>query len=75
MTMDLRNVPFRAHRAAMSAETENRDPAAWFRPDPDVWAPPPNRDPDIFAPPIDRYKLYTIKQFSILLNCTNFGNK
>lgn len=52
MTMDLHNAPFR--RNTVSVESENRNPAAWFRPDPDIWAPPPNRDPDIFAPPIDR---------------------
>lgn len=55
MTMDLQNTPLQVmRRQAISAETENKDPAAWFRADPDIWAPPPNRDPDVFAPPIDR---------------------
>lgn len=53
MTMDLHNVPFR--RPTTSAENEYKDPAAWFRPDPDIWSPPPHHDPDVFAPPIDRY--------------------
>lgn len=53
--MDLHNAPLHAlRRNANSAETENKDPAAWFRADPDIWSPPPNRDPDIFAPPMDR---------------------
>lgn len=55
MTMDLQNSPLQMmRRQAISAETENKDPAAWFRADPDIWSPPPNRDPDVFAPPIDR---------------------
>lgn len=55
MTMDLQNTPLQVmRRQAISAETENKDPAAWFRADPDIWAPSPNRDPDVFAPPIDR---------------------
>lgn len=52
MTMDLHNAPLR--RAARTAENEYKDPAAWFRPDPDIWSPPPHHDPDVFAPPIDR---------------------
>lgn len=58
MTMDLHNAPFR--RPPKSADNEYKDPlsaAAWFRPDPDIWAPPPHHDPDVFAPPIDRYVL------------------
>lgn len=62
MTMDLHNAPFR--RNAVSIESERKDPAAWFRPDPDIWSPPPNRDPDVFAPPIDRY-VYQIYIFII----------
>lgn len=56
MTMDLHNAPLRRNTA--SVENESRDPAAWFRPDPDIWAPPMNRDPDVFAPPIDRYESF-----------------
>lgn len=56
MTMDLQNTPLQAlRRNISSAETENKDPAAWFRADPDILSPPPNRDPDVFAPPIDRF--------------------
>lgn len=40
-------------RSAAAPEMENKDPAAWFRPDPDIWAPP-TRDPDVFGPPVDR---------------------
>ncbi|XP_055317852.1 katanin p60 ATPase-containing subunit A-like 1 [Sitodiplosis mosellana] len=53
MTMDLHNAPFR-RPPTRSTENEYKDPAAWFRPDPDVWAPPLHHDPDVFAPPIDR---------------------
>lgn len=60
MSMDLHNAPLR--RVAMSTENEYKDPSAWFRPDPDIWAPPTHRDPDVFAPPIDRYvTVVTIK--------------
>lgn len=54
MTMDLQNAPMHLRRTNYNTDTENKDPAAWFRADPDIWSPPPNRDPDIFAPPIDR---------------------
>lgn len=54
MTMDLQNAPIHLRRTNYSTDTENKDPAAWFRPDPDIWCPPPNRDPDVFAPPLDR---------------------
>lgn len=50
MTMDLHNAPFR--RPTTSTENEYKDPAAWFRPDPDIWAPPAYHDPDVFAPPM-----------------------
>lgn len=54
MTMDLHNAPFR-RPPTTSTENEYKDPAAWFRPDPDVWLPPTTfHDPDVFAPPIDR---------------------
>lgn len=53
MTMDLHNAPFR--RPTTSTDNEYKDPAAWFRPDPDIWAPPAHHDPDVFAPPIDRF--------------------
>lgn len=53
MTMDLHNAPFR--RPPTKSTEEYKDPAAWFRPDPDVWSPPSYHDPDVFAPPIDRF--------------------
>lgn len=65
MSMDLHNAPLR--RVAMSAESEYKDPSAWFRPDPDIWAPPLARDPDVFAPPIDRYKQLISYKYSSLL--------
>lgn len=53
--MELTNAPLHALRRNIAhADTENKDPAAWFRADPDVWAPPVTRDPDIFGPPVDR---------------------
>lgn len=55
MTMNLQNTPVQMMRRTLAnAETEHRDPASWFRPDADIWQPPPNRDPDVFGPPIDR---------------------
>lgn len=54
MTMDLHNAPFRRPPTS-NTEKEYKDPASWFRPDPDIWAPPVHHDPDVFAPPIDRY--------------------
>lgn len=52
--MDLHNAPFR-RPPTTNTEKEYKDPASWFRPDPDIWAPPVHHDPDVFAPPIDRY--------------------
>lgn len=56
ITMNLQNIPFQsklsqAYTAEMNV-TES-DPSAWFRSDPDVWAPPfpTNRDPDVWPPP------------------------
>lgn len=55
MTMDLHNAPL-FRRPPTTSTDEYKDPAAWFRPDPDVWSPPtPHHDPDVFAPPIDRF--------------------
>lgn len=54
MSIDIQHAPLHAMRRSIAApEMENKDPAAWFRPDPDIWAPP-NRDPDVFGPPVDR---------------------
>ncbi|EAT40653.1 AAEL007637-PA [Aedes aegypti] len=54
ITMDLQNAPLQARIRTPLHETANRDPAAWFRADPDVWMPPnPNRDPDVWGPPPD----------------------
>lgn len=53
--MSLAHAPLRAmQRSLAPAETEMRDPAAWFRADPDIWSPPNFHDPDVFGPPIDR---------------------
>lgn len=52
MTMDLQNVPLAARFRTPLPEEPNRNPAAWFQPDPDIWTPPP-RDPDVWAPPTD----------------------
>ncbi|XP_065095901.1 katanin p60 ATPase-containing subunit A-like 1 [Ochlerotatus camptorhynchus] len=54
ITMDLQNAPLQARIRTPLHETANKDPAAWFRADPDVWMPPnPNRDPDVWGPPPD----------------------
>lgn len=55
LTMGLANAPLQALRRNLATtETETRDPAAFFRSDPDIWSPPQYRDPDVFGPPIDR---------------------
>ncbi|XP_017461369.1 PREDICTED: katanin p60 ATPase-containing subunit A1-like isoform X3 [Rhagoletis zephyria] len=50
MTLDLQNTPFAHKLKTQISEDETKDPAAWFRPDPDIWTPPP-RDPDVWGPP------------------------
>ncbi|XP_058057936.1 katanin p60 ATPase-containing subunit A-like 1 [Anopheles bellator] len=54
ITMDLQNAPLQARIQTPLHET-TKDPAAWFRADPDVWMPPPIRrvDPDVWAPAPD----------------------
>lgn len=54
ITMDLQNAPLQARIRTPLHETASKDPAAWFRPDADIWMPPnPNRDPDVWGPPPD----------------------
>lgn len=53
VTMDLKNVPMQARIRSQVQEEPTKDPAAWFKADPDVWVPPSNRDPDVWGPPID----------------------
>lgn len=53
VTMDLKNVPMQARIRSQPHEEPTKDPAAWFKADPDVWVPPSNRDPDVWGPPID----------------------
>lgn len=53
VTMDLKNVPMQARIRSHVQEEPTKDPAAWFKADPDVWVPPSNRDPDVWGPPID----------------------
>lgn len=50
MTMDLHNMPFAHKMKSQISEDETRDPASWFRPDPDIWTPPV-KDPDVWGPP------------------------
>ncbi|EDW34336.1 GL22198 [Drosophila persimilis] len=52
ISLDLQTTKF-AHklRHQLSDESNvNKDPAAWFKPDPDIWTPPP-KDPDVWGPP------------------------
>lgn len=51
MTLDLQNTQF-AHklRTKISEDDTTKDPASWFRPDPDIWTAPP-KDPDVWGPP------------------------
>lgn len=54
LSMTMQNTPLQVLRRNLATtETETRDPAAWFRPEPDMWTPAP-RDPDVFGPPVDR---------------------
>lgn len=50
LTMDLKNAPLVA-RMRQSVREETKDPAAWFKPDPDVWMPPSSRDLDVWPAP------------------------
>ncbi|CAD7092167.1 unnamed protein product [Hermetia illucens] len=52
MTIDLQHTPLVARLRTPMHEEPTKDPASWFRPDPDIWTPPP-RDPDVFGPPLD----------------------
>lgn len=52
ISLDLQSTKF-SHklRSQLSDESNvNKDPAAWFKPDPDIWTPPP-KDPDVWGPP------------------------
>lgn len=50
MTLDLQTSSFASKFRAQTSETETKDPASWFRPDADIWTPPP-KDPDVWGPP------------------------
>ncbi|XP_075146953.1 katanin p60 [Haematobia irritans] len=50
MTLDLQNSHFASKFRTQTSETETKDPSSWFRPDPDIWTPPP-KDPDVWGPP------------------------
>ncbi|XP_013098880.1 katanin p60 ATPase-containing subunit A-like 1 [Stomoxys calcitrans] len=50
MTLDLQSSQFASKFRAQASETETKDPSSWFRPDPDIWTPPP-KDPDVWGPP------------------------
>ncbi|XP_044569954.1 katanin p60 ATPase-containing subunit A-like 1 isoform X1 [Drosophila ananassae] len=52
ISLDLQTTKF-AHklRSQLNEESSaNSDPSAWFKPDPDIWTPPP-KDPDVWGPP------------------------
>lgn len=50
MTLDLHNIPYAQKMKPQMSEDEVKDPASWFRPDPDIWTPPV-KDPDVWGPP------------------------
>ncbi|KAH8418464.1 hypothetical protein KR009_004454, partial [Drosophila setifemur] len=52
ISLDLQNTKF-AHKLRQQLSEESstsKDPSAWFKPDPDIWTPPP-KDPDVWGPP------------------------
>lgn len=51
ITMDLKNAPLLARTRYHVTEEHAKDPAAWFKADPDIWSPAPNRDPDVWPAP------------------------
>lgn len=54
ITIGMQNKPFQSKIRLPATSEMEKNPAAWFKPDPDVWQPPnPYRDPDVFAPPLD----------------------
>lgn len=76
ITMDLQNAPLQARIRTPLHETANRDPAAWFRADPDVWMPPnPNRDPDVWGPPPDMNTSRTIASRNQSRSSTTLNRK
>ncbi|XP_062563611.1 katanin p60 ATPase-containing subunit A-like 1 [Armigeres subalbatus] len=76
ITMDLQNAPLQARIRTPLHETVNRDPAAWFRADPDVWVPPnPNRDPDVWGPPPDLSTSRTIASRNQSRSSTTLNRK
>ncbi|XP_068156975.1 katanin p60 ATPase-containing subunit A-like 1 isoform X1 [Drosophila tropicalis] len=54
ISLDFQNTKFvQKLRSQSNSEESNsnyKDPAAWFKPDPDIWTPPP-KDPDVWGPP------------------------
>ncbi|KAL9889995.1 katanin p60 ATPase-containing subunit A-like 1 isoform X1 [Glossina fuscipes] len=50
MTLDLQTSQFASKFKSQTSEMETKDPASWFKPDPDIWTPPP-KDPDVWGPP------------------------
>ncbi|XP_043651375.1 katanin p60 ATPase-containing subunit A-like 1 [Drosophila teissieri] len=52
ISLDLQSTKFTHKlRHQLSEEsTTSKDPSAWFKPDPDIWTPPP-KDPDVWGPP------------------------
>lgn len=52
ISLDLQTTKFSHKLRSQLSEESNvtKDPAAWFKPDPDIWTPPP-KDPDVWGPP------------------------
>ncbi|XP_059610205.1 katanin p60 ATPase-containing subunit A-like 1 [Phlebotomus argentipes] len=51
ISIDLQNTPLKTKLRVPTTEVAAKDPASWFRPDPDIWMPPSHRDPDVWPPP------------------------
>lgn len=62
MSLDLQNSQFASKlKTTHYNDDEAKDPSLWFRPDPDIWTPPP-KDPDVWAPPkIEKFVNYKRK--------------
>lgn len=74
MSLDLQNSQFASKlKTTQYNDDEPKDPSLWFRPDPDIWTPPP-KDPDVWAPPkIEKFVQSTPLIVDIMIFPSNDG--